>query len=926
MKVEIKGPGSCKEGVTIDLVKYLTLIYGNNGSGKTIISDAFYLEQCKKRQKQGNNDDITTDSGVGIKQYKTNLGKLGCEYHAYNTSFIKRNFGEEKDASGVYYYTVGENSTNAKLRVDEADRQKRELLDKRGEKKKSLGLKKKDLEEENKKTRKGIWDKTKPKYENGSLRSSMKRLEGKGGLHSTVSFFEEFEASSPNFQNKKTLDELEKEAERLLGDDLDQEDEIEMPQFDTEEVNKIEKSPLFAKLIVGTSNSPLATLISKHDNSSWVKEGLKYTEPTDGPCPFCQQKIDAGLLQKIKDYFDETYKQDIKVLEDMREKYKSMLLHSSTENKLTELEEKDLCTPGCKKHFQDLRSALEHNCREIDRKINEPNKEIKLDDTGELITAFEKSVEKTNRKITDHNTRIKDQETTKKEIRKEFWEILRTTYDEEYKRYKERYDGLQLEVTDLNKEIEKLNGKIVEQQDIIKKERRNFTNPDTPIDNINKLLSDIMGESGFKFVKHKTPDGIRYRIQRGEDDKKSQYRTLSEGEKTLVTFLYFLETCHCDPSASDQTDLSRRVIVIDDPISSLSQEYVFGIAALIDIRFSGDRIGKEKDKYNKIIVLTHSIYFFHELLKRYESGKKRLRKHPKSEKELYSCRLYRLLKTDGITDVVGIEEGEIQHEYEFYWKIIRDCEDPTKSTNRPLLAHTMRSILEYFFIFMEKKNLYEAISYEVGDHPFVRYMNRESHFIPSRPIDTDAIDPTEWLGKFKEAFCKNGYEKHYNLMMSQEVEASNEPSADSATEKASSEGRVEDSPPSDSPSGIVNTTGSSNQIEDIQNTGAPDPNLDQVEETAGRNNGNGKHREPVSSESASKRADESGRRSGRDGEHRETASSESVSKGTDEPAMRSNRNGEHRETASSESAAEKADPTRQNNRNSQATGDLFGPT
>ena len=181
------------------------------------------------------------------------------------------------------------------------------------------------------------------------------------------------------------------------------------------------------------------------------------------------------------------------------------------------------------------------------------------------------------------------------------------------------------------------------------------------------------------------------------------------------------------------------------------------------------------------------------------------------------------------------------------------------------------------------------------------------------------------------------------------LESSDNPSGDSATEKTSSEDYVKDSSPPDSLRGIANTTGSSNQIKNTQKVDVPNPNPDQVEETARRNNGNGEHRETASSEPASKRADEYAKRSNRDGEHRETASSESVSKGTDESAKRSNGNGEHRETASSEPAskradeyakrsnrdsgqhetppsepaAERADPTRQNNKDSQTTGDLF---
>lgn len=52
-----------------------------------------------------------------------------------------------------------------------------------------------------------------------------------------------------------------------------------------------------------------------------------------------------------------------------------------------------------------------------------------------------------------------------------------------------------------------------------------------------------------------------------------------------------------------------KLIVIDDPISSLSQNYVFDIASMIH----HDII--EKGISSKIIILTHNLYFFHELIK-----------------------------------------------------------------------------------------------------------------------------------------------------------------------------------------------------------------------------------------------------------------------------------------------------------------------
>ncbi|MFP1559147.1 AAA family ATPase [Escherichia coli] len=57
----------------------------------------------------------------------------------------------------------------------------------------------------------------------------------------------------------------------------------------------------------------------------------------------------------------------------------------------------------------------------------------------------------------------------------------------------------------------------------------------------------------------------KYIISRdGNNRKQDVYRSLSEGEKTLITFLYFLECCKGKTNEND-TDMRDKLIVIDNP-------------------------------------------------------------------------------------------------------------------------------------------------------------------------------------------------------------------------------------------------------------------------------------------------------------------------------------------------------------------------
>jgi hypothetical protein len=95
------------------------------------------------------------------------------------------------------------------------------------------------------------------------------------------------------------------------------------------------------------------------------------------------------------------------------------------------------------------------------------------------------------------------------------------------------------------------------------------------IDGINSLLSSF-GFQGFKLAK--AASGTSYKLVRSDgSDAKA---TLSEGEKTFVTFLYFYHLLKGSDSDSSMT--TDRIVVFDDPVSSLDSDILFIVGSLID--------------------------------------------------------------------------------------------------------------------------------------------------------------------------------------------------------------------------------------------------------------------------------------------------------------------------------------------------------
>lgn len=437
---------------------------------------------------------------------------------------------------------------------------------------------------------------------------------------------------------------------------------------------------------------------------------------------------------------------------------------------------KELQIEGWLAKFQDLEKAWQANNKWIQAKIDEPGKGIKLENTTELFNAVKKVIEDTNKEIDDH---MRDQSSVMEKIKEKYWKIIRRKHYDAYKSYEARDAVLSKREKKLESIEKQLNRGITKEDEIITKAEKDLKTTNVAKERINNMLKEI-GIVGFKLERETIGNAEYYQIDRprdGEDQYRTpsekekigngegQYPTLSEGEKTLIVLLYFLAACEGNPEPSESLHPERRLIVIDDPISSLSQEYVFDVASLIKSRLV-DR-GSTQRKYRSVIILTHSLYFFQELL-RVTKDRERA--------------LYYLSKEAGVTEIEEISKGDIQHEYDLYWKRLRNYKKKLEERRRRrmsddaeyklTLAHTMRCILEYFFNFTAREELIDALRKGKVNEHFYRYMNSGSHSEPRWSVDPKRIEPNKWLTELKKVFRAAGYEDHYDRMIEEREKSS----------------------------------------------------------------------------------------------------------------------------------------------------------
>lgn len=737
-KVSIKKVASYGDYPAIlETTKKFNFIYGINGTGKTTLSNFFANKDS---------DEFSDCSIEGLSDEKILV---------YNQNFIEENFHDVDTQKGIFTLSSENKAAEEKIKkaTDEINVLNLELRDNE----KDIGL---EIELDNKKnaierlkevSREKTWE-IKTTYSGGD-RILEFCLYGKKGSQDIL-FDHIRNIQKPESKPEKTIEELKAEAEATQGQSAQthSEDAIQKIEYPFADV---EDKRIFSEIIIGNENLQIANLIKQLKNDDWVKQGLDYiknpVEINDSEglkelemeqCPFCQeQTISKQFHRQIRDYFDESYQNKIAEIEKLDSAYWSAWQGVKTNE--VELLKNDFIKKRETEFrllYKNFNEKLSSNWSKINNKLKKPSEVVELESTDLEKTALNDFLEEIIKEIKLHNLKIKNKEATKKEIVNTFWAIMRWNYDQTIESFNSQLKQLVQERDQIDIKISDLKTQINKKREAIKLAQKETVNIDEAITNINNQLN-FLATAGFKIEKHGDDS---YRIERSNKGG-AQFKTLSEGEKTIISFLYFVELCKGKES-EDET-VTEKIVVIDDPISSLSHIFIFNVAQLIKNTFL-------TAGYKQVFVLTHSLYFFHELCKYVKK---------KEDKNVF-----RIVKTNkGESKIKSLKENEIQNEYQSYWQIIKDHNNGYSSD--PLLANTMRNILEHFFGFIDKDKLSEAIKNIESESEyqfFLRYIQRESHSDLTNIADMKETDLDIFKKAFKDIFASSGYEDHYNKMMS----------------------------------------------------------------------------------------------------------------------------------------------------------------
>ena len=726
-KIILNKVASYKDATELNTDKNVNLIYGLNGSGKSTLSEFF------------RNPSDVRYSSCAISP-EINIKKE--EVFVYNEKYVDENFYTSNYQKGIF--SLSKDNVDASKAIEQANETISKLTQTYTERERIFKQDEQNWQNNLKNYEEQFWE-IKTKYSGGDRVFAYCLTGHMGSKNNLLTFLTDMPL--PQSNEEITFESLKTE---LLS--LRSASGMAVPFLVKRDfsVHEIESDPIFKSIITGNKDSHVAKLIERLNNADWVKQGLSFN--SSDVCPFCQRPYDnTNIIADIAAYFDEEYGKALNKLESFKEVYELEVKKFSNIEDLFNHPIISSLIPSYKSAFYEFKELTSKNVSLINQKIKSPSLVIELFNTDNVCKKINDVIDKANDIINQFNEKVRKKEEEENKIKIKFWNKIRLDYNiviSEFHNKKREYDKKKEDFLRAKSIYEK---NINDQNSIIEEQQSKVVNLCDAINNINRMLLD-MGIVDFR-VAECSEKGF-YRVVRGDVDD-TVFKTLSEGERTIISVLYFIETCKGIFQKSDTP--KNRIVVIDDPVSSLSTMYIFNIGRLIRDTFYPTYVTTDKElkihpKCEQFFLLTHSMYFFYEMT---EMSK---------DKRHASQKLFRISKRKEGSVIEEMHYEQIQSDYHTYWMFVKDHKE-----HPALVANCMRNIIEYFFNFVEKKDLnnvfllpkFKDIKYQA----FVRYINRESHSLGQNISDFKEFDYDVFMDAFKSVFQETGYIEHFKKMM-----------------------------------------------------------------------------------------------------------------------------------------------------------------
>lgn len=328
-------------------------------------------------------------------------------------------------------------------------------------------------------------------------------------------------------------------------------------------------------------------------------------------CPFCEQELDEkanSLIDKYTKYLSDTEAQTIKQFKsdsELLSNYIVLLKEINTSNlKQTNLfnEFKTKYIPSSEDiqlgvlNFEEIEIAFTSYIEIIESKLKDISKSsdidsVLVDNLEKLVTSFNNIIDANNEEIRLINAKKNKIGDENKSIRKE---ICKSAYNILIDTHKTDIEN----ILNLRKEYKKLKDEVIKKKEQQKVSKRK------------KVASTIKSVLNYFFSDKYSLDEDTFRLlfYKNTLEKNQAKDVLSEGEKNIVAFAYYIGDTHL--KVENEDDYGKLFFIIDDPISSMDFTHVYTVCGVIrDISKIIDKLNRER-----LIILTHNNDFMRVLV------------------------------------------------------------------------------------------------------------------------------------------------------------------------------------------------------------------------------------------------------------------------------------------------------------------------
>ena len=738
----------CGVCITPTLINFF---FGNNGSGKSTIGKT-----------------IKVDSGVTWRS-----GKSVSDYtiHVYNQDYITANLSSYHNLPGVF--TVNEVNAEIQRKVEEKYAEKKAAADAfkaaTNEKKKKQDA----LDQAFATFQTECWDNT------TDIRTAFRSTQT--GKMQKKSFAEEV------LLRNESAQEHDVDALKRLYDVAYSADAKRYAEFttilDSTVLDTLAGRAILGEIIVSSADTPFAQFVKAINATTWVQQGhSQFHGAVKGKCPYCQQDLPTTFEDDIRACFDAQYQESVNALGEFCESYKNAAnaLFIPLQRTPAELYPGIDLTPYTDK-LAAIKGVISANLQLIAEKKNDPSKVVAIEDVAPMLDELAAIIEGFNKLIRENNAVLDEKPRKQAECKTAVWEHIAFMLGDEVSRYKASKAALEREMSTLTATIAAQRSAEADIAREITELNKGYINTSATIDSVNMLLRDS-GFQGFS-IREKPDTPNVYEVVRPDG---TIAENLSEGERNFIAFLYFYHQIKGNESADGGQ--KEKIVVIDDPVSSMDSSALFIVSALVremievcaNNAIGGDPVAS--DRYIKqIFILTHNAYFHREItytrVRDYQFVNFYLITKVDNKSGIRIC-----VKKNPDVLTEEINYNPVQNSYAALWEEYRDVTTPIP------LMNVIRRILEYYFLQLcgydgatlrqrilkdnkdkfikrEESGKEDYTQYQMAS-AMLSYINANSVGINDgiNFVD-DCVDIEQTKEIFRMVFVLMNQEQHYEMMM-----------------------------------------------------------------------------------------------------------------------------------------------------------------